>query len=266
MATGSRWGATWDQLPGHKKITQALLNKIREDLLDSRVGPIVFLLNLLCRPSRGEFVFVLISLVGILSLLLVVTASVAYLALPRGRLCPQCGGATNPVVLQRLLRILSLWVQWRWCARCGWEGPGLRGPDLGQLDPPADRDTGFRRGNGPDRSEEPDVPDIESVPTFHWRSSPQKERRQAPPDHPSGFKFQSEEESTDPAGMGEGEEQGFHFRPPGKRKRPEFRWGPRVNRGDIVGTDPKIRAIRPWYLSWLVSKEAPGFQWRERRE
>jgi hypothetical protein len=214
----------------------------------------------LCRPSRGDFVFVLIALVGILSLLLVVTASVAYLALPRGRLCPQCGGATNPVVLQRLLRILSLWVQWRWCARCGWEGPGLRGPDLGALDPPADRDTGFGRGGDPDWPKAPDVPDIESVPTFLWRSSPQKERRQAPPDHPSGFKFQSEQESTDAPEPAEGGPQGFHFRPSGKRKRPQFRWGPRVNRGEASGADPRSRVSRPWYLSWLVSKEAPGFQ------
>ena len=208
--------------------------------------------------------FVLIALVGILSLLLVVTASVAYLALPRGRLCPQCGGATNPVVLRRLLKILSLWVQWRWCARCGWEGPGLRGPDLGTLDPPADRDTGFGPGD-PERPEGLDVPDIESVPTFHWRSRPQRERRQPPPDHPSGFKFQSELDPTDTTGEAEENPPGFHFRPPGERKRPQFKWGPRVKRHAGRKVTQRAGTSRPWYLAWLVSKEAPGFQWRERR-
>jgi len=76
-------------------------------------------------------VFVLIALVGILTILLMVTASVAYLALPRGRLCPHCGGMTNPVVLRRLLKVLSPWVQWRWCSRCAWEGPRHRGAGPG---------------------------------------------------------------------------------------------------------------------------------------
>ncbi len=54
--------------------------------------------------------FALIAVVGILSMLLVVATSVAYLMLPRGKMCPRCGGPTSPVVLRRLLRVLSTWV------------------------------------------------------------------------------------------------------------------------------------------------------------
>ena len=46
----------------------------------------------------------LIAFVGILALLLIVTVSLAYLALQQGRMCPHCGGVTNPVVLRRLLK------------------------------------------------------------------------------------------------------------------------------------------------------------------
>ena len=223
--------------------------------------------------------FVLIALLGILSLLLVVTASVAYLALPRGRLCPQCGGPTNPVVLRRLLRVLAFWIQWRWCARCGWEGPGLREPDLGELDPSADSYAGFRRGRrDPDA---PEVPDIGSVPIFNWRSGPQEERREAPSDHPSGFKWQPEEKPSvpseadhatgfkwqpeqEPTAPLEPEPSGFHFRPPGDRRRPQFTWGRGSNRGRRDADNPRPRRPRPWYLSWLVSKDPPGFQWKDR--
>ena len=156
--------------------------------------------------------FLLISLVGILSMLLVVTASVAYLALRRGRLCPHCGGSTNPVVLRRFLRLLSPWLQWRWCSRCGWEGPGRRGPDLGPLDPPADPGSGFRWG----------ASDSEDIPIFHWKSDPPsgegKDRPDHPsgegkdrPDHPSGFRWQS---SAEPMERAEPERPGFDFGPP----------------------------------------------------
>ncbi len=117
--------------------------------------------------------FLLIALVGILSILLLVTASVAYLALPRGRLCPHLGVVTNPVVLLRLLRLLSPWVQWGLCSRCAWEGPRLRGPDLGPLDPPVDHDSGFRWGD----------PDYENVPIFYLltdRRHPKEEGEDTP--------------------------------------------------------------------------------------
>ena len=144
--------------------------------------------------------FLLISLVGILSMLLVVTGSVACLALPRERLCPHCGGATNPVVLRRLLRLLSPWLQWRWCSRCSWEGPGRRGPDLGPLDPPADPGSGFRWGaRGSD-----------DVPIFDWQSRSQEGTDR--PDNPSGFEWQSAGRPTQPT---DPTERGADFGPPG---------------------------------------------------
>ncbi len=194
-------------------------------------------------------------------MLLVVTASVALLALPRGRLCPHCGGATNPVVLRRLLRILSHWVQWRWCSRCGWEGPGRRGADLGPLDPPADHDSGFRWGD----------PDVEEVPIFYWRPDHPSDGGEAPPHHLPGFKWQVEKEPSEPSEPTTPEPTareptGFHFRPSGDLKRPQFKWGPGIRRGSRSGGDQRPPPPRPWYLSWLVSKNPPGFEWRERED
>ncbi len=202
---------------------------------------------------------VLIALLGILSLLLVVTASVLYLALPKGKLCPQCGGTTSPVVLRRLLKLLSLWVQWRWCARCGWEGPGRRGPDVGALDPRVRRTYRRRDSDG----SEADIPDIGGVPTFEWRTGNQEERREATPDHPSGFQWQAEGEPSPPAAQPE--EAGFAFRSPGDRRRPQFNWGRGPIRGRRTADNPSPQPSRPWYLAWLVSKDAPGFQWKGKR-
>ena len=77
----------------------------------------------------------LIAVAGILTMLLVVTSSVAYLVLPRGRMCPRCGGCTSPIVLRRMLRVLSRWVQWRWCSRCAWGGPRQNEPGAGHPRP-----------------------------------------------------------------------------------------------------------------------------------
>lgn len=242
-------------------------------MLDSHAAAVVLLRNdPLGWLSKGDFVFVLIALVGILSLLLVVLASVTYLALPRGRLCPHCGGSTNPVVLSGLLRILSRWIQWRWCARCSWEGPGLRGADLGALDPPADRRAGYRLPDpdpDPDLAEagggamDRDVLSVDDIQEFHWQSGPEEERREAPSDHPSGFKWQGEEESTEAEEQAPPKQAGFYFRPPGERRRSPFQWGPTLNQGRRSGDDRRGRKPRPWYLSWLVSKETPGFQWKQ---
>ena len=225
--------------------------------------------------------FVLIALLGIISLLLIVAASVAYLALPRGRLCPQCGGTTSPVVLQRLLKILSHWVQWRWCARCGWEGPGLRGPDVGALDLVVRRASHPRR-RATDVSES-DIPDIGDVQTFQWRSGDQEERREDRSDHPSGFQWQvggepvePDETPDHPSGFtwqpgeeaalpNEPQAPGFYFRAKGDRRRPQFKWGRGANRGRRTADNPPARPARPWHLAWLVSKDAPGFQWKDKR-
>ena len=180
-------------------------------------------------------------------MLLVVTASVAYLALPSGRLCPHCGGATSPVVLRRLLKLLSPWLQWRWCSRCGWEGPGRRSPDLEQLDPEAGQAAGFRGAN----------PDIEKIPTFYWRSDDPGEGDEARPKPLSEFIVPADGEPIEP------EPPGFHFRPPGKRRQPQFQWAPKDRRRPPPRPKLRGQTPRPWYLSWLVSKDPPGFQWRE---
>ena len=220
--------------------------------------------------SKGDFVFVLIALVGILSLLLMVMASVTYLALPRGRLCPHCGGSTHPVVLSGLLRVLSKWIQWRWCARCSWEGPGLHSADLGALDPPVDRRAGYRPPDpDPEAAEAEgdvqgrDVLNVDDVQEFQWRSGPEDESREDPSDHPSGFTWQEEEESAEAKEQASPEQAGFYFRPPGERRRSQFQWGPTLNHGRRSGDDRRGQKPRPWYLSWLVSKETPGFQWKQ---
>lgn len=71
-------------------------------------------------------VLIVVGLAGLILLLLVAGLSVAYLVLPAGPLCPRCGGPTHPVRLRRWARPLRRLLQWRWCADCGWEGPGRR--------------------------------------------------------------------------------------------------------------------------------------------
>ena len=186
-------------------------------------------------------------------MLLVVTGSVVYLALPRGKLCPHCGGSTNPVVLRRILRVLSPWVQWRWCSRCGWEGPGRRGPELGPLDPPVDHDSGFRWGD----------PNVEEVPIFYWRPDSPDGGGRARPNDPPGFKWQSRKEPAEPTPP---DEPGFHFRPPNQESPSQFQWRQERRIKARRSSDRAYRTQRPWYLSWLVSKHPLGFQWKQRRD
>jgi hypothetical protein len=186
-------------------------------------------------------------------MLLVVTASVAYLALRPGRLCPHCGGVTNPVVLRRLLRLLSPWLQWRWCSRCGWEGPGRRGPDLGPLDPPVDRGSGFRWGGQ----------DSEDVPIFYWRSDGPGGKSKDRPDHQSGFKWQSARGPNQPSKR---DPPGFDFGPPEDMKPPKPQWEPGRKRRHPSRGDQRHQIPRPWYLTWLVSRDAPGFRWKQRED
>jgi hypothetical protein len=182
---------------------------------------------------------------------LVVTASVAYLVLPRGRLCPHCGGVTSPVVLRRVLRLLSPWLQWRWCSRCSWEGPGRRSPDLGPLDPPADHGTGFQWG----------APNSEEAPIFYWRSDAPGGDGKGRPNNPSGSNWQSSSEPPDPT---EPDQHRFDLGPPGETRPRPVPWERKRHPGRRSGDDGRRRTPHPWYLSWLVSKDPPGFQWRER--
>ena len=191
-------------------------------------------------------------------MLLVVTASVAYLMLPRGRMCPRCGGSTSPVVLRRLVRVLSPWVQWRWCSRCAWEGPGRKGPELGVLDPPADHTSGFRWGH----------PNLQDVPVFYWRDEDEVTEVDTPPVHPSGFQWGSDEREGDDRRVSERRREpapdhasGFEFRTPENVEPDGFRWRPSEQDSDAGEQSPPI-SRRPWYLAWFVAKEAPGFQWK----
>ena len=237
--------------PGTEKGNESAREGSREDLLYSPAEAIVFLMDVLAGFSTGEFVIVLVALVGILSMLLVVTASVAYLALPRGRLCPHCGGATYPVVLRRLLRVLSRWVEWRWCSRCGWEGAGRRGPDLGPLDPPDDHDSGFRWGD----------PDIDEVPIFYWRSDRPAGKGSAPSNPSPGFTTRAGEEPIEPT---DPTPRGFRYSPPKELRPPPLPLGKGMSLRPGPGAEKPHQTPRPWYLSWLVSKNPPGFQWKER--
>ncbi|HSR43109.1 MAG TPA: hypothetical protein VLL48_13070, partial [Longimicrobiales bacterium] len=47
------------------------------------------------------------------------------LLVPRVRACPACFDATVPLRRPWLAR-LAPWLEWRWCPRCGWEGPSRR--------------------------------------------------------------------------------------------------------------------------------------------
>ncbi|SVA96375.1 uncharacterized protein METZ01_LOCUS149229, partial [marine metagenome] len=104
-------------------------------------------------------VFVLIGVLCVLAMFLVVTTSVAYLALPKGCRCPWCGTRTSSVRLPRVIRLFSSWVQRRWCSSCGWEGPSRYGPDLRSLDSPVNHDSEFRWDN----------PRSESIHTSDWQ-------------------------------------------------------------------------------------------------
>jgi hypothetical protein len=135
-------------------------------------------------------------LVGLLSVMLVATIGVAYLAIPSGRMCPRCGGPTDPVTLRAIQRFLAKWLQWRWCSRCGWEGAGRNGPDVAPFEPPVDHDSGFRwcKPDGRDvpvfwwgtGEAPPRRPGIGHPAGFRWKTPPAPQRL---PDHPSGFQF-----------------------------------------------------------------------------
>ena len=200
-------------------------------------------------------------------MLLVVMTSVAYLVLPRGRMCPRCGGYTSPVMLRRMLRVFEHWVQWRWCSRCAWEGPGRKGPALGLLDPPADHESGFRWGH----------PNLQGVPVFYWRDEHDvPETSDPPPVHPSGFRWSDDEREGEDRRVAERRQgdhpSGFRFRARGEADSPGFQWGPGGRASDAADGEPTQPTSRPpWLLSWLASRQAaskqdPGFQWRPPRD
>lgn len=70
----------------------------------------------------GVIVAVLLALVALRWGILLGAAAVLV---PRLRRCPACFGDTVPV-RRPWLRRIAPWLQWRWCAGCGWEGPSRR--------------------------------------------------------------------------------------------------------------------------------------------
>lgn len=202
----------------------------------------------------------LIALVGCLSFLVVVLTSVAYLALPSGRMCPRCGAPTSAILLESWWqRPASRWLQWRWCSRCSWEGVGRRGPDVGLQDSPVDHESGFRWRRTMS----------EQVPIFHWRDNAEN-----PPDHPAGFRWSADDDGDDPPetdDVAEASQDGTPGHPSG------FRWGgPRDNAplflwGVGAQTEPREtpsspvrRPNEPWYLNWLPPRKSSGFRWKSK--
>jgi hypothetical protein len=42
--------------------------------------------------------------------------------------CPACFGPSF-ALYRRWLQSIVPWIEWRWCPRCGWQGPARRLPD-----------------------------------------------------------------------------------------------------------------------------------------
>lgn len=149
--------------------------------LDACGHPVILLkYDLSQSPNGAEFyMLALTALVGLLSVLLVATIAVAYVVLPSGRMCTCCGGPTDPIYHGMPLRLVSRWLHWRWCSRCGWQGLGRNGPDVAPFELPVDHDSGFR-WRRPDGSE---------VPVFMWKPEDSTARARlsasAAPDRPA---------------------------------------------------------------------------------
>jgi hypothetical protein len=75
--------------------------------------------------SSGIIVSVLLGLVALR--LLLIGLGAALIMRPVFD-CPACFGPSFPLH-RRWLRRLAPWIEWRWCPRCGWQGPARRVPD-----------------------------------------------------------------------------------------------------------------------------------------
>ncbi len=187
-----------------------------------------------------------------------VLASVAYLALPSGRMCPRCGVPTSEILLESWWqRPASRWLHWRWCSRCNWEGVGRRGPDVAPQESPVDHESGFRWRRTAS----------EQVPIFHWRDNAED-----PPDHPAGFRWSTADdgdvspETDDVAEASQdgtpGHPSGFQWGGPGDDA-PRFLWGVGAHAGPRgMPSSPGRRPNGPWYLSWLPPRKSSGFRWK----
>lgn len=209
----------------------------------------------------------IVLVVGIAALVTVVVAGVAYHRAPTRITCPTCSRTTSPVrppgVLGR-----TPGVTWRWCAACGWEGVGRKGPDW-RPGLRVAHDSGFHWGD-------------ERLPEdfgFQWRHGVDEDapRPAEPPHHPSGFRFGSPAPEADgngiahapdpgahPSGFRWSEndarvDEGFRWAEGGDRGEPgrAFRWGDAVaDPGPAEGR--WVRRERP-----DVDGPSDGFEWKK---
>ena len=82
---------------------------------------------------------------------------------------------------------------------------------------------------------------------FYWRSDDPDGKGETLPDPPA-----------------EPQLPGPDFRPSWGLNPPRRPWDPRMGRWPEPRSSRGRRTPRPWYLAWLVSKNPPGFQWKEK--
>lgn len=164
---------------------------------------------------------------GIISLLVVVGASVAYLAIPEGRCCPRCGTPTAPIRLRRWLRPFRRLVQWRWCPSCAWEGMN-------------------RTASGPRPDFRWGRPEEGEAPFFQWGPEPAPPAHDdpltLPPDDPSGFRWKGGEET-----IGE----------------PGFQWASEGGESDAGGVEPRAPGVITRLIRWFRGSEPGDFRWKD---
>jgi hypothetical protein len=98
----------------------------------------------------GLTVIVLLGLVLLRGVLLAIGAALILRPIAE---CPACFEPGTFLLRRRWLRWLAPWLEWRFCARCGWQGPAKKaepGAPLSQRRPPAPEPHPF-----PDEPESP---------------------------------------------------------------------------------------------------------------
>lgn len=174
---------------------------------------------------------------GIAVAALLTAMAVVYQRAPTRVRCPECGGATQPVMAPQWLRKAAPRLQGRWCPQCSWEGLGRVGPEWvsGRL---IAHDSGFHWGD-------------ERLPMdfgFRWRPLPEARPTGRPtrqvPDHPSGFRFADLPEDADSGTTMPAHRSGFAWR-----------------RTDAPAAQAP-RAVPPAF-EWGGPKAPPGFTWKD---
>jgi hypothetical protein len=151
---------------------------------------------------------------GILVAFVVTTLAAAWRLAPTHASCPRCGGATTAVQPESwLLRRLPD-VRARWCQACAWQGWGRHGAEWVPGHPAA-HDSGFYWGE--DRLPE----DF----GFRFADRPPTEAPVEPPDHPSGFRFNTSRDDSESEPR-----PGFRWASPGSAGAARHAWERREGR------------------------------------